>query len=209
MKLKNMLSITFTSFFVFSIFLSACAMKTSPNVTLSPKDDKKIPIKVGYYIDPSINNLKYSTKGTGSVGLFLFSPLAATAASGDIQVDETVCNGVDTVLKTAFNEVVSLSSLDLDFESQNIKAVFIPELLYFDINVPVGSTQDEKAMIKVKWTVMDSNKQTLFVREITGEAQGLCYKNSCRKELLHKAIQDHCQKAYDIFVEQRFWAEVK
>lgn len=212
MKLNNFLKISpiyfFVSFFIFLTLLYACAMKTSPNIVLSSQDNKKIPIKVGYYLAPKLTDVRYSKKA-GSLLVWSSPLLLATTTASSIKVGETLCNGVQTVLQAAFDEVIKIPSMDTDLKSQNIKAVVIPELLFLDINVPMMSSRDEAAIVKMKWTVEDADKNILYVKEITSEVHEFCYVDSCRKKLLHRAIQDHFQKAYDSIIQQKCWEAVK
>lgn len=177
------------------ISLSACTVKTSPIVSLNAPIKDKIPIRVGYYLQPEYCNLRYfkMTLG-GSTNLF---------------IGETMCNGIETMLRTAFRDVVKLSSIDADMKSQMIKAVVIPEIIAIDINIPAMTTKDETTLIKMKWTIIDAEKNILWTDTITGEAHKFCMTTYCRRGMMEVAIQDQFQKAFESVLKQEWWESVK
>jgi hypothetical protein len=166
------------------LLMSACAIKTSPNISLSNPQDKKIPVRAGYYVNPKLCKWK------------VFSLLSSNA--GTFDVGETLCAGVDYVINDCFQETVKLVALD-NLESQNINVIIIP-----DIATPNSISLNRNALgskgdvvVKLKWSIADSKNNILSVQTITGEATGSCFSMFGCRDLMEKGLQDHFQKALE------------
>ena len=113
-------------------------------------------------------------------------------------------NGVETVLREAFEEAVNLPSKDINLASEKFKAIVVPELIKIDMYLP-SSGFGARAIIKMKWTIFDNEKNILYVNEITGEAKKSCMMIWCRREMMELAIQEQFQKALEDILKQEWW----
>lgn len=170
------------------LFLSACAIKTSPNIPVISPSDKKIPLKAGYYVKENL--CKWIAIGLGDAQW--------------IHIGETLCNGVDSLMRAGFIEVVKLPSLD-NLESKDINVIVIPDLNNWnDISIyrhpwPPGKCN---SVVKLKWSVQDKKNNILFVRTVTGEADGSCsFKLTPTME---EGIQDHFHKVLEALLAQNW-----
>lgn len=191
------------------MLINACTLKTTKAVSLTVPKEKKIPIRVGYYLQPGLSDLKYSKKT-------LF-------ARTDLLIGETMCNGIEAVLSASFEDVIKLSSLDIDLTSQKIKAVVIPEIISIDMNIPfTGSPlilfglpyflmngEDVQAIVKMKWTITDTEKNILYVKTIIGEARNFCRTKGCKRDVMELAIKDQFQKAIESILTKEWVKPIK
>jgi hypothetical protein len=190
------------------ILLNACTLKTTKAVSLTVPKEKKIPLRVGYYVEPNLSKLKYLKKTLGG--------------EANLLIGETMCNGIEAVVSASFEDVIKLSSLDIDLTSQKIKAVVIPEIISIDMNIPLTTAsasipafglssllmkgEDVQAIVKMKWTITDTEKNILYVKTITGEGHNFCKTVWCRRDVMELAIQDQFQKALESILTQE-WAK--
>jgi|WetSurSiteA1Bulk_404760.scaffolds.fasta_scaffold33017_1 hypothetical protein len=168
------------------LFLSACAIKTSPDISVISPSNKKITLKAGYYVKEHI------CKGV-AIGL---------GDAPGIHIGETLCNGVDSLMKAAFVEVVKLPSLD-NLESKDIEVIVIPDFInWSDISIYRHPWPPSKcnAVVKLKWSVQDKKNNILFLQTVIGEADGSCaFKLT---PIMEKGIQDHFQKVLEALLVQ-------
>jgi len=171
--------------------LNACApppLRTSPISSLNTTHREKIPLRVGYYIQP-----EYCAWIWRADPPYIYSYFFG----------ETICNGVETMLVTAFRDVVRLSSVNTDLKSQNINALVAPEILQVDIN-----TNRNTVFIKMKWTIRDDDNNILWADTITGSAHEICMAKWCRIRIVESAFQEQFQKAFESVLRQEWWQSV-
>jgi hypothetical protein len=176
------------------ILCASCAHKTSA-VTLTPPKEPKIRLSVGYYLDPSRFSCDY---------------IYVRYGLDSLKVGKTLCDGFDTLLRTAFSNVIRLSSLDTDQLSEKISTVIVPEIDGMGVGIePQPHHAHEYATISITWKVMDIDKNVLWTETITGEGYKENYVFRWPSTTMNLAIHDLFQKALESIQSQERYKTLK
>lgn len=178
-------------FFIFPV-LSGCTQTYRPSSDFTiPDVEKKIPFKVGLYMSPEYCNYSYE-KGFG----FIFV------------LGDALCYGTERVVKTAFNEVVIISSPKSTSNDKTIKAIIIPEILAAENQIS-GKSPSEALLIG-KWTVVDANGKLIWVDTFQGHivTTGVIRPSGIQKRT-QLVVEDYFQKALKGISSWKLWELMK
>lgn len=176
----------------------------------------RIPIRVGLYMPSDVCQYEIKKERRGFLVVYHFG--------------ESICNGVERMLRGAFNEVVVLESIASDMSKYGIKAVVIPQI--DSGNILLGGTkfQDLKALIRIKYTATDINGKTLWIDTFQGEGRkkwdkSFIYKSAFipplmiykaatqeKKDMLmvmQLALEDHFHNALVGMLSSRWWESIQ
>jgi hypothetical protein len=167
-------------------------------ITIPVKEKEKIPLRVGLYLDPK--SMNYSK----------IVPPDYPNLKGIIHMGEALSKGAETVIGSAFKEVVNIYTKDRELIPKGLDALVIPEIekIYDTVK-----TRHPEAIVSIKWSIQDINGRILYMNTFTGDVKFKFaafvspFERLC--EAYTKAIEDQFAKAYIGITSTNWWQTAK
>lgn len=178
------------------LFLNACTFThtVAKDFEIPSKNLNKVPIKIGLYIQLDYCSYTITKYHFGDKHVF--------------QVGEALCYGMGKMIKGAFNEVITLESLDSD-AAKRIQVIVIPEIVSVSVIYPAWTFQNADAFITIKYTFTDLNKKVIWLDTFQGKDRRklgtafTAYENM--RKCVQFAVEDHFRKALDGILSSKWW----
>jgi hypothetical protein len=171
----------------------------SKDLYLYPIDIKdKIPMRIALILKPDLQN--YIIRGTSA------------SARVSIYIGDALSSGTETILNNIFHEVTISKYIDIkNVSHSDFDAIIYPTVVKGDY-VAIGwpAITNDKCLIIMKWTIIDSDGKTIYVNTFSGEGDrkrtgfGTWTVEEQINECMVIAIEDHFQKALDD-ISNRKW----
>ena len=179
---------------------------------LPESPSNKIPMCVGYYLSDPLCTFKIQ-KGPYKNQTFYF------------YFGESFCFGIDKMLNSIFSNAILLDSLGSSGKNQKIEAIVLPEISSGNILLPMTKFKDIEMLIRIKYTVIDNNKNVLWIDDIQGEGithwnkkfllsswnpplmiyRAITQQKSDMVKCMRLTLEDHFKNAYSSFINSKFW----
>lgn len=189
-------------FLAMLMFLSACTHTFQIPVDLykDRKEENKIPLRVGLWMPTDFLSYTYTKKVPMGMGDKFVFPLG-----------EVFSKMSERMVETAFQETVTLSSLD-DAIAKNIKVVIFPQIQMIDIAAPPRAWAYYRTMVIIKWTAVAPTGRIIWVNTFKGEGEvKVSYSHRKRNvcKCMQLAVEDHFSKALDGIVSSTWWQSIE
>jgi hypothetical protein len=177
--------------------LNSCSPKfiANKNLEIPASSINKVPISVGLLLSSDICNYKITKKYFGGI---------------DYHFGEAICSGSERMLNNFFSKVVVLKTKDLA-SIQGLNAVIVLEIVKGNVLQPGTKFQKFEALIVIKYTVFDNNKNILWQDSFQGEGAvrlGFYDWEDVRK-CLTISLEDHFRKATNGMLLSKWWEAIK
>ena len=167
--------------------------KIQTKLLIPSKEEGKIPLRAGLYLDPKLRN--YS--------------------SGIIHMGEALSNGAQNIIFSAFKDVVIIYTMDPELIPKGLDALVIAEIDggYFKETSEGTVNLEWTIIVKIKWTIQDTNGKTLYLNTFMGESKfrqvprWSFFRKRC--EAYTKAIEEQFTKAYIGITSANWWESIK
>ena len=168
------------------------------NIKSPPTAVKKIPMRVGIFIPPTIKNHSFSNYHGGLAIL-------------NISLGDAMNAGAEMALRKVFSDVVIIDEDEMGFANKGLDAIISPEIVENYFEVKIGNNYS--CNVTAKWTVIDSSRQMIYMNTISGEGNVRKFISYNKKKLVEDcmtfALEDHYSKLLSHILSIPWWEKAK
>jgi hypothetical protein len=183
LKMSLLMAIIIASF---SCTGQTMRIRVEPGVEF--QDTRKFPAKIGLFAGPEYCQYALSKKWYSDNVI--------------IQLGPALCDGTEKMLRSIFDQVNILKSIESSASLTEINAIVIAQVVSSDIILPTFRWEEIAALITVKYTFLDSlNRNTIWVDTFQGQGStklGSVLSSSKNiQKAMELAVEDQFHKAFE------------
>ena len=173
--------------------------KIQTKLLIPNKEEGKIPLRAGLYLDPKFLNY---VKDPG-INYFY-----------KVDMGEALSKGTQYIVEKAFKEVIVVYTLDIELIPKGLDVLVMPEIdKIYEFGEENIRKKSGTATVRIKWTITDMNRKILYTNIFTGEAiykkWPLAAHPEENPEGYARALDDQFTKAYLAITSSNWWESLK